>query len=90
MSTFGGLYEILIVCFSFLGWYINAQVIRAKFIRSMYFLEKPDSMRPAFNIMLGSKSYNFSDSLTTMKVTIWNKCSKKGKKIDEKLKDIDH
>ena len=44
LSTFGGLIKIIVFGFSWAGTKINNEVMRAKFIRSLYFIEKGEGL----------------------------------------------
>ena len=53
LSDFGGLVGLVIVVFEFLAEKINEMVIKAKFIRSLFYVKKPESMKAKFKINLG-------------------------------------
>ena len=40
-AVFGGLAKVIMTTFQVIGEELNKQVIMAKFIRSLYFIEKP-------------------------------------------------
>jgi len=41
LSDFGGLLGLVIVIFELIAKYINERVIKAKFIRSLFYVKKP-------------------------------------------------
>jgi len=44
LSDFGGLLGLVIVVFEFLAEKINEKIIAAKFIRSLFYVKKPEAM----------------------------------------------
>ena len=50
LAEFGGLLGLLIVVFELMAELINEKVIKAKFIRSLFYVKKPSSMLPKFRV----------------------------------------
>ena len=48
LSDIGGLLGFFIVMFNIVAKFINEKVIKAKFIRSLFFVKKPSVMIPKF------------------------------------------
>ena len=53
LSEFGGIFAIIRAFFGYLAMFINEKVIKAKFVRSLYFAKKPKHQQPKFHIKLG-------------------------------------
>ena len=71
------------MCFNFFISKINKKVLTAKYIRGMYYLHKPMSLRPKINLF----HKNYSTHMMNIKVNLWDSCKrislKKGQpKID--------
>jgi hypothetical protein len=72
LSGFGGMYRLLCMYLAIVAMYFNKPAIMAKFIRGLYFIEKPKKLRSPFS--LGKKKY--SKNLMTIRVDFFNKCCK--------------
>ena len=48
LADFGGLIGVVIIIFNLVVKFINEKVIKAKFIRSLFFVKKPSTMIPRF------------------------------------------
>ena len=82
LSDFGGLLGLVIVVFEFLAEKINEGVIKAKFIRSLFYVKKPESMKAKFKINLGdSYLHNKLGSFSIVKVRCYN-CLRSGANSD--------
>ena len=55
-AKLGGLLKIVMGAFGLIAVAINLRVIKAKLMRSLYFVEKPKDKRRVFNIALGDSS----------------------------------
>ena len=53
LSDFGGLLGLIIVAFEFLAEFLNEKVIKAKFIRSLFYVKKASNLLPKFKVNLG-------------------------------------
>ena len=73
LSDFGGLLGLVIVAFEFLAEFINEKVIKAKFIRSLFYVKKAADLQPKFKVNLGdSFLHKKLGSYSTVKVKIYN------------------
>ena len=52
-ADFGGLLGLVFVVFELIAEFINEKVIKAKFIRSLFYVKKPLIMLPKFKVNLG-------------------------------------
>lgn len=77
------MYRLLCMYMAIMAGRINRKAIMAKFIRGLYFIEKPKALRSAFS--LGKKAY--SKNLMTIKVDFFNSCIKYSR--DRKTKMLD-
>ena len=50
LAAFGGMLSIITTVFKVIASFVNEKVMKAKFIRSLYFIEKPKTSNKAFNI----------------------------------------
>jgi hypothetical protein len=88
LSDFGGLLGLVIVVFEFAAEKINEGVIKAKFIRSLFYVKKPTSMQPKFKVNFQeSYLHNKLGNFSIVKVRCYN-CLK-GKANSDQLKAID-
>ena len=73
LANLGGIYAGIMVVFKVLAKFINEKVIKAKFIRSLFYVRKPNSMVPKFKVNLGeSYLHNKLQSFTIIKVRFYN------------------
>jgi hypothetical protein len=72
-SNFGGLLGLVIVVFEIIAEYINERVMKAKFIRSLFFIKKPKDLLPKFMVNMGeSYLHKKLGSYSTVKVKFYN------------------
>ena len=48
LSDFGGLLGLVLVIFELISKFINEKIIKAKFIRSLFYVKKPPQLQPKF------------------------------------------
>jgi len=76
------------VVFEVIAEFINEKVLKAKFIRSLFYVKKPSKMHPKFKLNLGeSYLHKKLGSYDTVKVKFYN-CWRKKANSDQ-LKEID-
>ena len=54
MAVFGGMMKLILSSFTLFVQVLNQEVIKAKLIRSLYFIKKPKNRIPKFHIHLGT------------------------------------
>ena len=53
LTNFGGIFAIVKSFFGAISNFINSKVVKAKFMRSLFFYSKPEQNCPKFKIKLG-------------------------------------
>ena len=61
VAVVGGFAKFIFPVFGYIGEYVNMQIITAKFIRALYFIEKPVDERPKEKMLLFRNKFNFLD-----------------------------
>ena len=73
LADFGGLLGLIIVVFEVIAEFINEKVIKAKFIRSLFYVKKPAHMLPKFKVNLGeSYLHKKLGNFSIVKVKFYN------------------
>jgi hypothetical protein len=87
-SDFGGLLGVVLVVFDLLAKFINEKVIKAKFIRSLFFVKKPAILIPKFKVNIGeSYLHKKLSSFSIVKVRFYN-CFRSRANSDQ-IKELD-
>ena len=63
-SQIGGLLKIILIGFGSIALQVNERVIKAKLMRSLFFIEKAKEKRRVFNIPLGDNQKQTNNLLT--------------------------